>query len=63
MAAATPASDPKVPKTMTLPQSLLERLDRLAARERRSRSGQVSFMLELAIDSHEARIERTAEEA
>ena len=57
------AVDPRTPRTMSLPESLVARVDRLAKRERRSRSSQVAYLLELALDRYEARVESAAEEA
>ena len=62
MPTTTQPLDPKVPKTMTIPRSILERIDRLAMRERRSRSGQVTYLLELALARLEADSRPAADE-
>lgn len=56
------AVDPRTPRTMSLPESLVARVDRLAQRERRSRSSQVAYLLELALDRYEARDRRGSRE-
>lgn len=54
--------NPRARRTVCIPEALDARIARLAQLEYRSMSAQVVFMLERAIDHHEARATRAADD-